>query len=185
MTQAAEIHADRSRPDIIHQGPVHHGMIHQGLEGFSITRRAIDPRADGASRMIRLSAGAVTIDRTLDGVRMRIGVPTAAYRDLVICVRASSGRATLRLRHDDEDLDVVIGSGEAEEVARTARAWSAVTGKPVAIEFGGVTLRDPYARARKRQKAARRSRFARRRSAGVTVRLGTSFSGEREIIARG
>ena len=159
-------------------------MTPTAADAFSITRRAVDPRADGASRTVSLSAARVTIDRTMDGIRMRLGVPTEAYRELVICVRASSGRATLRLRHDDNELDVVIGSGEAEEVARSARAWSAVTGKAVRIEFGGVTMRPPHARALKRQKPARLGRFARRRKMGVAARLATSFAGEREIIAR-
>ena len=151
---------------------------------FTITRRAVDPRADGACRVVQLTATTVTIDRSLDGVRMRIGVPMSAYRDLVICVRMPAARATLKLRHGDSDLDVVIGSGPALDVAKSARAWSAVTGKPVAVEDACVAMGKPSARHWKRVKPSRRSSFARRRQTGVSQRLATSFSGEREIIAR-
>ncbi len=154
------------------------------LDTFSIRRRAVDLRADGASRMVYLTATTVTIERTFEGVRMRLGVPTIAYRDLVISMRVPSGRATLKLRHADSELDVVIGEGKTMDVAKSARAWSAVTGKDVVIEDAFITICTAFARQRRRAKPARRSSFARRRKAGVATRLSTSFAGEREIIAR-
>ena len=159
-------------------------MSQAALDTFSITRQAVDPRADGASRTVHLSATAVTIERAFQGVRMRLGVPVSAYRDLVMSLRASSGQATLKLRHSDSDLDVVIGSGDAIEVAKAARAWSAFVGKAVAIEDAGINIGRPHARQRKRVKAARRSRFARNRKSGLVDRMSVSFAGEREIIAR-
>ena len=159
-------------------------MSQLALETFSITRQATDLRADGGSRTVHLSATAVTIERVIQGVRMRLGVPVSAYRDLVMSVRPSSGQATLKLRHGDSELDVVIGSGDAVEVARAARAWSAVVSKAVAVEDAAVIVGHPHARQRKRSKPARRSRFARSRKSGVTARLRVSFAGEREIIAR-
>ena len=159
-------------------------MSQSAVELFAISRHAVDPRADGAHRLVHVTAEAVTIDRTVGGVRMRVGVPVKAYSDLVICLRLSSGRATLKLRHHDSELDVVIGSGDAVDVARSARAWSAVTGKAVAIEEACVRLGRPFARLRKRVKPARRSSFARNRKAGVAERLQSCFAGEREIIAR-
>ena len=155
------------------------------LESFSVSRHAADPRADGGCRLVRIGATAVTIERSLEGVRMRVGVPVAAYRGLFIAVQAPSGRATLSLRHDDGELDVVLGSGEAEEVARSARAWSRVLGKAVEVEQACVTMRDPCARGRKRIKPSmRRSAFSRRRKPGVAARTQTSFATEHEIIAR-
>ena len=154
------------------------------LDAFTITRHAVDLRADGASRIVHLSATAVSIERSVGGIRMRVGVPIAAYRDLVISVRAASQRATLKLRHDDSELDVEIGSGEAVEVAKSARAWSAVTGKAIKIEDACVLVGPVYARQRKRTKASRRSSFSRRRSQGALARMATSFAGSREIIAR-
>ena len=151
---------------------------------FSISRRAVDPRADGASRIIHLTATAVAIERTVEGVRMRLGVPMGAYRDLVICMGTPGDRATLKLRHADSELDVVIGSGAAMDVAKSARAWSSVTGKDIVIEDARITIRNAFLRQRKRVKPSRHSSFARRRKSGVAARLSTSFAGEREIIAR-
>ena len=78
--------------------------IDTALQSFSVTRHAADPRADGGCRLIRIGASAVTIERALEGVRMRVGVPIAAYRGLFIAVQAPNGRATLSLRHDDGEL---------------------------------------------------------------------------------
>ncbi len=154
------------------------------LASFSVTRHAADPRADGGSRLVRVGATAVTIERSLEGVRMRVGVPVAAYRGLFIAVQAPGGRATLSLRHDDGELDVVLGTGEPEEVARSARAWSHVLGKTVEVEEACVAMRGAYARGRKRMKPARRSAFGRRRKTGVAARAQRSFAAEHEIIAR-
>ncbi len=153
------------------------------LESFSVTRRAADPRADGGCRLVRVGARTVTIERSLEGVRMRVGVPVAAYRGLFIAVQAGD-HATLSLRHEDGELDVVLGSGDAEEVARSARAWSHVLGKAVAVEDACVAIRSPHARGRKRMKPARRSAFGRRRKIGVAARAQRSFAAEQEIIAR-
>ena len=155
------------------------------LKGFSVTRHAADPRADGGCRLVRVGATAVTIERSLAGVRMRVGVPVAAYRGLFIAVQAPNGRATLSLRHDDCELDVVLGSGEAAEVARSARAWSHVLGKAVEVEEACVAMRGAHARRRKRIKpSARRSAFSRRRKPGIAASARRSFAGEHEIIAR-
>ncbi len=159
-------------------------MRSSALDTIRITRHAVDPRADGASRTVHVGAHGVTIERVVQGIRMRLGVPVSCYRDLVMSVRPSSGRATLKLRHDDSELDVVIGSGDAIEEAKAARAWSAVIGKAVTIEHAAVVINDPYARQRKRTKPARRSRFARGRRGGVVARTDVTFAGEREIIAR-
>lgn len=154
------------------------------LEHFCVTRHAADARADGARRLIRVSATTVTIERSFEGVRMRVGIPMAAYRGLFIAVQAPNGRATLSLRHDDGELDVVLGSGEAEEVARSARAWSHVLGKAVAVEEACVAIRGAHARRCKRLKPARRSSFSRRRKLGSPALARTHFTGEHEIIAR-
>ncbi len=152
-------------------------------DSFSVTRHAADPRADGGCRLVRIGVTAVTIERSLEGVRMRVGVPVAAYRGLFIAVRAPNGHATLSLRHEDGELDVVLGSGEAEEVARSARAWSRMLGKAVEVEEASITMRGAHARARKRMKTSRRSAFSRRRKPGVAERAQASFA-EHEIIAR-
>lgn len=159
-------------------------MTQIALDDFSITRSARDPRSDGATRTVHLNRSSATIDRTVAGVRMRVGVPVSSYLRLVISVQSPLGRATLTLRHTDAELDVVIGTGEALDVARSARAWSSVLHKPVEVEEAGVRLGTAFARQRKRAKPSRRPQFARRRKPGMLDRLQTRFAGEREIIAR-
>lgn len=158
-------------------------MTHAALDAFSITRHAADPRADGARRTVRISATAVTIERVLDGVRMRVGVPVAGYRGLYVAVQAPHGRAVLSLRHDDHELDVVLGSGSAADVARAARDWSRVLGLPVAVEDAAVRVGRAHVRDRKRTRVSRRSRFARRRQTGSIALVARSFASEHEIIA--
>lgn len=153
-------------------------------EPFTLSRQAVDPRADGARRLVHVSNTSVLIERVVDGVRMRVGVPVAAYRELVLAVRLASGQATLRLAHDDAELEVVLASGEGVEVARRGRALAEMMGKPIRLEEAGVMVRAAIARRRAPAQPGRRSKFARRRKAGIAARLETSFSGEREIIAR-
>jgi hypothetical protein len=152
------------------------------LDSFVLTRKADDRRADGCQRTVHLSTAAVTIDRVVHGVRMRVGVPVAAYRDLAITVQAPHGRATLTLRHGDGELDVVIGMGEATQVARSARAWSEALGKPVTVVAACIEMGRALPRRRRGRKAP--GRALRRRRARGTATAGTSFAGEREIIAR-
>ena len=154
---------------------------------FQVIRRGADPRADNAQRIVRVGATLITIERVVDGVRMRIGVPVAAYRHLALAVRLPAGRAALVLRHDDTDLDVTLATGEAMAMAMAAKDWAAVLDRPIAVEQACVTTRTAIARRRKRGKAlhaTRRSSFARRRGVGRSERLATSFAHEHEIIAR-
>ena len=154
---------------------------------FRITRRGIDPRADDARRTVHIGATLITIERVLEGVKMRIGVPVAAYRHLVVAVHLPAGRAALVLRHDDPDLDVTLATGGATAMALAAKDWAVVLGKPIAVEQACVTVARAIARRRKCGKAAhagRRSSFARRRRTGRPERLATSFAHEHEIIAR-
>ena len=148
------------------------------------SRQTVDPRADGATRIVHVDAAGVTIERVIQGVRMRVGVPVAAYRGLVLALRHPTGTATLTLRHDDADLNVVLGGGEAVALARKARAWAHVLNQPVAIEDAYVKALPSFARRTKRAEPTRRSRFSRRRGSGLAGRMETSFAQEHEIIAR-
>ena len=159
-------------------------MNQTALDTFSITRQAVDPRADGGQRVVHVSAKQIVIERVIQNVRMKVAVPVAAYRGLVLSVRVASATASLRLRHEDQDLDVALGSGDAIEMARKAKAWSVVFGKEIAIEEASIAIREPFLRQRHRVKPSRRSGFAKRRKSGVTARLETTYAGEREIIAR-
>ena len=102
--------------------------------------RVIDLRADGATRTVHVTASGVTIERSIEGVRMRVGVPIAAYRGLVLAVREASETATLTLRHADQDLDVALGSGDALDVARAAKDWADLLGQPIEIQVASVPI---------------------------------------------
>ena len=113
---------------------------------------------------------------------MRIGVPVAAYRDLVISVRLPSGNGTLSLRHDDQDLSVTLASGEAIDVAQRAKAWGELFKRPIVIEEAFVEMKQPI--RRRRTGSYRTARFSSRRRVGTATFLETCFAGEDEIIAR-
>lgn len=159
-------------------------MDQHAIDTFSVSRHAIDLRADGARRDILITRSSVTIDRVFQGIRMRVGVPTAAYRRLDIAARFPSGGATLILRHDDADLDVVLAQGDGIEVARKAKAWSVFLGKEILIEAASIRMGEAIARRTTPPRRKRRSTFAQRRKVGVVAYIGTSFSNEHEIIAR-
>lgn len=159
-------------------------MNERAIQDFSITRAAIDPRADGARRIVHVSATLVTIERVLQGVRMRIGVPVASYRDLVITVRLPSGNGALSLRHEDQDLNVTLATGAAIDVARQAKAWGELFARPIAIEEAYVEMKRPIRRRRRGQASRRPARFPKHRGTGIGARLETRFGGEDEIIAR-
>ncbi|MGD0633713.1 MAG: hypothetical protein ABSA13_05490 [Beijerinckiaceae bacterium] len=152
-------------------------------QSFTVTRHAYDPRADSRLRTVHMSMTQVSIERVMDGIKMRIAVPVAAYDALRVRVHAPRGVATLTLSHDDPDLNVELASGEATEIAIAAKAWAAVLEKTLVIE-AGVLMRPPEPRSLKRPKPSRRSSFSKRRKPGLLGLLGTSFKGEREIIAR-
>lgn len=159
-------------------------MTQTALDTFSVTRHAVDPRADGGQRVVHVNARQIVIERVIQNVRMKVAVPVTAYRGLVLSVRLESATASLRLRHEDQDLDVALGAGDAIQMAQKAKAWGVVFGKEITIEEASIAVRQPFARQRRRTKPSRRSSFAKRRREGVASRLETSYAGEREIIAR-
>ena len=159
-------------------------MSETAIETFSVTRRAADPRADGGGRIVHVNARQIVIERQVQGVRMTVAVPVACYQGLIISLRVPTATATLRLTHEDQDLEVALASGDAMEVAQKAKAWSIVFGKEIRIEEAAVCMSEPFARQRNRTKPSRRSSFARRRRTGVASRLDSSFASEHEIIAR-
>ena len=158
-------------------------MSDPARQSFTVTRHAYDPRADTKLRTVHMSMTQVSIERVMDGIKMRIAVPVAAYDTLRVRVQAPRGSATLTLSHDDPDLNVELASGEATEIAIAAKAWAAVLEKNLVIE-AGVSMQAPEPRVLKRPKPSRRSSFSRRRKTSLQDRLRTSFKGEREIIAR-
>lgn len=87
-----------------------------------------DARAEGGERDVTLSADRVTIRRRYAGVRMKIGVPTRAYRGVVLSLEeTASGHMCYRvtLRHADPDLSVVLTEAFDEGgVVEDLRDWA-------------------------------------------------------------
>jgi hypothetical protein len=158
-------------------------MSDPARQAFLVTRDAFDTRADQHNRTIHMSMTQVSIERVVQGIKMRIGVPIATYRALRIRVQAPRGVATLTLSHADSELDVVLASGEATEVTIAARAWAAVLEKTIVVE-AGATMLPAIPRRAAPPIATRDASLARRRGAGDPARMATRFGGEREIIAR-
>jgi hypothetical protein len=158
-------------------------MSDPARQSFTVTRHAYDPRADTRRRTVHMSMTQVSIERVMDGIKMRIAVPVAAYGSLRVRVQAPRGVATLTLAHEDPDLNVELASGEATEIAIAAKAWAAVLEKNLVVE-AGVEMQPSEPHGLKRPKPSRRSGFSKRRAEGLQHRMTTSFKGEREIIAR-
>lgn len=150
---------------------------------FSATQQLADPRADGGVRLVHLSPEKIVIERRIKNVRMTVAVPVATYRGLVVSVRLATARATLILRHADPDLDVILDSGEAIEIAKKAKGYAAVFQKAISLEEAGVLVMKPFHRTLK-VPAERRPGFLTRRKAGDARRLQRRFKDEAEIIAR-
>ena len=73
--------------------------------------RASDARADGAVRDISFARGEILIRRRVRGIDMKVGVPAATYRGVVLSlVDLPSGQTFYRVRlaHRDPDLDVTL-----------------------------------------------------------------------------
>ncbi len=73
-------------------------------------RIAADPRADHGTRAIALAPDTIRIERLLQGVKMRIHVPVAAYRGVLLAARPDGdGEAyEIKLMHRDSDLCVTL-----------------------------------------------------------------------------
>ncbi|MEO1106140.1 MAG: DUF6101 family protein [Pseudomonadota bacterium] len=148
---------------------------------------------------VDISHEAVTIRRPFEQTP-----PTTAslssYRGVAVTVERGVGEPLyhLTLCHDDAERSVNLASGtDVTAIARDWQAWAKMLSLPlVAVEADGtvhaeltalgvILAERPFPRRKGSALVGRRSRYGRRRrSAPVRNVEGTSFSGEREIIAR-
>jgi hypothetical protein len=73
--------------------------------------RAKDARADGAVRDISFARGEILIRRRVGGIEMKVGVPAANYRGVVLSlVDLADGRVFYRIAlcHRDPDLNITL-----------------------------------------------------------------------------
>jgi hypothetical protein len=143
---------------------------------------APDPRADGRRRFVRLDGDKVAIHRVVNGVFMRVTVPTSAYRGVslrVVDTREDGFAYEIRLVHADPDLSVALAeTSDDSEIQAEWRLWARALGLPALVEraaggdepdqelLGRVAIRSPEPRRRGKTILSRRPRFLARRKLG-------------------
>jgi hypothetical protein len=96
-----------------------------------------DPRADNAQRRVCVSDGRVTIDRKVEGVAMRLGLPCSAYLGVVLTLAGAPDepRFIIRLDHADPELSVVLADTvEDDDIVALWRQLADQTGLPRFLE---------------------------------------------------
>ncbi len=163
---------------------------------------ASDAAADGRVREIELHRERVVVRRCLNGMRMALNLPVAAFAG--VALRLARGEAGTRpavavvLAHKDPGLALpLFMSVEPDEAFAEWRSWGQVLGLPLLVTEADGSLRNPFARMggvrleRPRPRRRRRSVLKKRRPSILLRRMPGTLTastpvhrGEREIIAR-
>jgi hypothetical protein len=162
-----------------------------------MTRVLPDCRADDGRRRVHLAAGRILIERRVNGIDMRVGVPTAAYAGVALSISDGTSQRVYRieLAHRDRELGVVLQTtNEQEGVAEWTR-WARFFALPRMVERHDGSLvtvldtdesleRSGCATPRRRNASLskRRPRFGMRRRVGNITAMALVHGGEREII---
>ena len=97
-----------------------------------------DARAENREREVSFDRERVIIARRFQGVRMRVNVPTRAYRGVVLTLdKTAAGGDLFRvsLWHGDRDFSVTLAEAPADgEIIATWKSWSAFFGLPKFVE---------------------------------------------------
>ena len=169
------------------------------LDMGSADRDAPDGRADGGRRKISLRSDRVLIERSIEGIAMHVGVPSASYVGVALSLKLTESGArqyTVTLAHRDCDLSVVLHQGSDDAAALEWKQWARYFSLPRLVEQHDGTFErvgDPLgaielgqaapARRRGGWIARRRPRFLMRRRIGKQISACSRFVGEREIIS--
>jgi hypothetical protein len=174
------------------------------LDPFSLPVRfaAADPAADNRLRVVDLHRERVIVRRCVDGMRMALNLPVAAFRGVAIrLVGAADEPPTaiaVVLEHGDPALSLpLFSSVTGDDIVADWQAWGRVLGLPLLVAEGDGSLREPFARlgalrieapSRRRRRrsviARRRPSVLLRRRAALQSSTPILHRGEREIIAR-
>jgi hypothetical protein len=144
------------------------------------TFEAIDARADGRRRVVRVDRENIVIARAVRGVLMRIVLAIGAYRGVLLRIAGlDDGRFQYEvvIAHRDPDLGVALArcDDEAEARAEWSR-WARFLALPTLVErvegvyesarptAGALATSEPS--ARRRGRVSRRARFLTRRKVG-------------------
>jgi hypothetical protein len=176
------------------------------LDPFALPVRfeVVDEAADQRLRIVDLHRERVVLRRSVNGMRMALNLPVAAFRGVAIGLVADEsigapGAIAVMLEHGDPALSLPLFSAtESNDVVAEWQCWGRVLGLPLLIAESDGSLHDPFARfgahlrieapiwRRRRRSAIARRRPARilRRRPGARPETPVVHRGEREIIAR-
>ena len=159
---------------------------------------APDKRADKGERSVLVEPHRVSINRRVNGVAMRLAVPTSAFDGVALSLQPrQTGNAfyQVTLVHPDADLSVVLEEAlDDRDIISGWQFWSEFLASPRLVErkpgvfesmdrrLGGLPQGEAQAPRRTRLTRNRHGNFQRRRPMGVAGRAQTVFGGEREII---
>jgi hypothetical protein len=158
---------------------------------------AVDPTADGNTRIAEIDRERVVVMRSVRGVRMRLNLPVDHF--LGVSVRtfpgnaAADGRMALVLEHRDAALCVPLQyAAETEDIDADLRLWAHTLGRPLltsapqAIPATPVSITISTSAPRRRRRTAlkkRRPTIHLRRMWGRVRIAHAVHRNEREIIA--
>lgn len=135
---------------------------------------APDVRADGGVRHIRLSPRAIRIERQIAGIKMRVAVPLASYRGVVMKSETTHNERLCRiaLEHADPELAVELyRAPESPDAWTIWRQWADFFDQPALCENFSPTIVPAdcvtsLPRRRGTSLGQRRPRFLKRRRCG-------------------
>jgi hypothetical protein len=161
-------------------------------------KMARDVRAEGGKRRILMSPSGVTIERHVQGIAMRVGVPASAYLGVALSLTAEADQDPtykVRLAHSDRELDIELVVSASPEALEDWTYWSDYFARPKLVEDHNGSLQpltqtiefstqqnNVYARRHGSSLKHRRPRFLKSRRSGKSVSECDSFTGECEII---
>ena len=157
-----------------------------------------DTRADRGERNVLVEPHRISISRRVNGVAMRVAVPTGAFSGVALSLAPrKTGNACYQvtLVHPDAELSVVLEQAlDDREIISSWQFWSGFLGSPRLVErspgvleamdrrLGGLPQGEAKAARRTRLTRQRHGNFQSRRQPGLAGRSATVFAGEREII---
>jgi len=158
---------------------------------------AADPRADGGKRRVSLAAHAVSIDRRVAGVAMRLALPIGCFRgvSLALLENACGFFYRVALDHADPELQVILAESDCQsDIAPEWKAWARFFDLPrltfspderqvLDRRLGALVIGAVQPRKRGWPLKKRRSAISARRLAGPKGRVQAVFRGEREIVS--
>jgi hypothetical protein len=167
-----------------------------------ISFAASDTTADERVRFVELSRHRVVMRRAVQGIKMAVNLPVAAYLGVALRMeppaRGVAGTVSIVLEHRDSALSLpLFRAAEGTDIVAEWQSWARVLGMPLLVAEADGGLREPFRRigalivdtptVRRRRRSAvrmRRPTLPLRRRMGRVHANPVVHSGEREIIAR-